>query len=182
MVEKEVYTDFRTYLYPRLQLVSGEFLNMENASKLLVDIVVAIVAAIATGIVTSWLYWRQAKADLEKEYLKKFNEKKWVVYTEFTSLLQDLLSDKETDFPELERHVSNETALASQIVLIGSDEVVKAFHAWRETSRVYGKTQKETREKLFILVATMRNDLGIKYSKLEINDLLGALEPGSAKF
>jgi hypothetical protein len=151
---------------------------MGNANALLVEVIVAIVTALATGVFTSWGFWRMKKAELEKEYLKKFNEKKWEVYTEFTESLQNFLADKETDFSDPVRSLSEETALASQLVLIGSDEVVKAFRAWRETSMVYGRSQKEAKDKLFMLVATMRNDLGIKYSKLEVDDLLGALEPG----
>ena len=147
---------------------------MENFSKILLD----VLTAVATAGLTFLGFWRKAKADLEQEYLKRFNDKKWDVYTEFTKSLQEFLADKETDFSDpVRRSSSEETALASRLVLIGSDEVVKAFRSWRETSMVYGKSQKESKEKLFILVATMRNDLGIKYSKLEVDDLLGALEP-----
>jgi hypothetical protein len=149
---------------------------MNNISELMASIVVAFVSATFTFLG----FWRKAKADLEQEYLRTFNSKKWEVYTEFTKLLQNLLADKSTDLPGLEQQ-PEEIALASQLVLIGSDEVVRRFRDWRETSTVYGKSQKETREKLFVLVATMRNDLGIKHSKLEIEDLLGALKPGLTK-
>jgi hypothetical protein len=147
---------------------------MENFSKILLDVLTAVITAGLTFLG----FWRKAKADLEQEYLKRFNDKKWDVYTEFTKSLQEFLADKETDFSDPVHRSSEETALASQLVLIGSDEVVKAFRAWRETSMVYGRSQKEAKDKLFMLVATMRNDLGIKYSKLEVDDLLGALEPG----
>jgi hypothetical protein len=153
---------------------------MEKVTALLIEIIVAIVAALATSVFASWEFWRRKKAELEQEYLKKFNEKKWGVYTDFTKLLQDFLADKSDNFHGWEQQPS-EISLASQLVLIGSDEVVKSFRAWREASMVYGKSQKETKEKLFMLVATMRNDLGIKYSKLEVDDLLGALEPQVGK-
>ena len=153
---------------------------MDNVSGLLASIVVLILTAFATSVSTSWVFWRQEKAKLEQEYLKRFNDKKWVVYTDFTKLLHSLFTDESSDLPGREQRPA-EISIASQLVLIGSDEVVKAFRDWREASMVYGKSQKETKEKLFTLVVKMRNDLGAKYSNLEIEDLLGALEPGFNK-
>ena len=118
-------------------------------------------------------FWRQAKADLEQEYLKRFNDRKWDVYTEFAKLLQA----PPQDIFEDGRRQAAKTAIASQIVLIGSDEVVRAFRDWRESMAVHGKAQRVTDEKLFLLVANMRRDLGIKYSNLEVDDLLGVLNP-----
>ena len=146
---------------------------MENIGGLAAEIVVAFVIALATGAFTFMGFWRQAKADLEQEYLKRFNDKKWGVYTEFAKLLQaPSLNTFETDYRQ-----EAETAIASQIVLIGSDEVVRAFRDWRESVAVHGKAQRVTNEKLFALVANMRRDLGIKYSNLEVDDLLGVLNP-----
>ena len=153
---------------------------MDNISGFFINIAGTLLVAAATSGLTFLGFWRKAKADLEQEYLKKFNSKKWEVYTEFTKLLQTFLADNSNDLSGWEQ-IPAEVPLASQLVLIGSDEVVRAFRDWRETSMVYGKAQKETKEKLFMLVAKMRNDLGIKYSKLEIEDLLGALEPGFTK-
>lgn len=153
---------------------------MNNIDGFLANIVIAIVTAFATGCLTSWGFWRKAKAELEQEYLKRFNDKKWEVYTEFTKLLHSLLTGKSTELTGLEQQLA-EIALASQLVLIGSDEVVRAFHDWRETSIAYGKSHSASKEKIFYLVAKMRKDLGIKYSKLTVEDLLGALEPGFIK-
>lgn len=152
---------------------------MENISGLFVEIVVAVVAAFATGVLAYFGFWRKAKAELEQQYLITFNEKKWEVYTDFTKLLQKLLSDVSLDLQN-DDQTTAETALASQIVLIGSDEVVRAFREWREAVVIHGKSQQVTRKKLFTLVAKMRNDLGIKYSTLEVEDLLGALNPDLA--
>lgn len=146
---------------------------MENISGLAAEIVVAFVIALATGAFTFMGFWRQAKADLEQEYLKRFNDKKWGVYTEFAKLLQA----PPQDIFEDGRRQAAETAIASQIVLIGSDEVVRAFRDWRESMAVHGRAQRVTDEKLFLLVANMRRDLGIKYSNLEVDDLLGVLNP-----
>ncbi|MBE0683777.1 MAG: hypothetical protein IH589_17870 [Anaerolineales bacterium] len=153
---------------------------MDNINGLLVSIVVAILTAFATGFVTSWGYWRQAKAQLEKEYQSRFNTKKWEVYTEFTKLLHGFLINNSVDLAGATQQ-QNEIVLASQLVLIGSDEVVRSFRDWRESSMAYGKSHAVAKEKLFNLVVKMRNDLGIKYSKLALEDLLGALEPGFAK-
>lgn len=150
---------------------------MNNINELFVSIVVPIVTAFATAVLAYFGFWRKAKAELEQEYLKIFNNKKWEVYTEFTKLLHNFSTGQLDDLPGQEQ-LSAEITIASQLVLIGSDEVVRAFRDWRKTSMIYGKSQKETKERLFTLVVKMRNDLGIKYSKLEIEDLLGALEPG----
>jgi hypothetical protein len=149
---------------------------MDNFGGLLASIVVAGVTA---GF-TFFGFWRQAKADLDKEYQSRFNTKKWEVYTEFTKLLQGILNEKSVDLADVTQQPA-EIALASQLVLIGSDEVVRAFRDWRETSIAYGKSHTVAKEKLFNLVAKMRNDLGIKYSKLGIEELLGALEPRFTK-
>ena len=149
---------------------------MDNISGLLVN----IATAVATGFVTSWVYWRQARADLDKEYQSRFNTKKWEVYTEFTKLLHSFLMSNSADLAGATQQ-QDEIVLASQLVLIGSDEVVRAFRDWRESSMAYGKSHAVAKEKLFNLVAKMRNDLGIKYSKLALEDLLGDLEPGSGK-
>lgn len=153
---------------------------MNNIYDLLSSILITILTAFATGIITSWVYWRNKKAELEQEYLKRFNEEKWEVYTEFTKLLYNLLLDETVDFPGWGQ-LPAEVVIASQLILIGSDDVVRAFRDWRETSMVYGKSQVETKQKLFLLIAIMRNDLGVKYSKLEVEDLLGALEPKFSK-
>ena len=70
-------------------------------------------------------------------------------------------------------------SLASQIVIAGSDKVVTAFRIWRETARAYGLGNELTRVKFFSLIAEMRRDLGNKYTRLDMGDLLGALEVGS---
>ena len=152
---------------------------MENISGLFTEIVVAVVAAFAANALAFFGFWRKAKAELEQSYLLKFNEKKWAVYTDFTQSLQKLLSDTLYDLGNDDQNAT-EAALASQIVLIGSDEVVRAFREWRQAVAIHGKSQQATRMKLFTLVAKMRNDLGIKYSTLEVEDLLGALNPDLA--
>ena len=172
----KVYTGFCTYYSSSLQSVSGEFSSMENIGGLLVNIATAVVTAGLTFLG----FWRKAKAELEQEYLKRFNDKKWEVYTEFTKLLHSFLTNNSADLAGATRQ-QDEIVLASQLVLIGSDEVVRAFRDWRESSMAYGKSHAVAKEKLFNLVAKMRNDLGIKYSKLALEDLLGALEPGFSK-
>ena len=146
---------------------------MDTINGLAAEIVIAFITALATGVFASMEVWRRKKADLEREFQKRFNEKKWEVYTEFAKLLQ---APSLSTF-EMDHRQEAETAIASQIVLIGSDEVVRAFRDWRESAAVHGKAQRVTSEKLFVLVANMRRDLGIKYSNLEVDDLLGVLNP-----
>jgi hypothetical protein len=141
------------------------------------EVIVMIISAIATSVCTSWLYWRKARSDLEREYLSRFNTQKWAVYTRFVQSLQSLLN---IESAESAGAAYQEMVFASQISLIGSDEVVKTFRRWREVNRIYGKSHTLARERLFDLVVRMRNDLGVKYSKLSAEDILGVLDPEDA--
>jgi hypothetical protein len=107
--------------------------------------------------------------------LSRFNTKKWEVYTEFIKLAPQTTGSELPDVqPSAELMAVN--SLASQVVLAGSDKVVTAYRVWRETARVYGQGNQLTRVKLFNLVVEMRRDLGNKYTRLDMDDLLGSLE------
>jgi len=91
--------------------------------------------ALATAFLTSWGYWRNAKADLEKEYSSRFNTKKWEVYTAFTALVPEIIGAEAINVDE-PAELPSVNSLASQIVIAGSDKVIKAFGVWRGTAHV----------------------------------------------
>jgi hypothetical protein len=147
----------------------------------LVNFVVSLLPTVATAFLTSYVAylwsWKKARADLENEFLSRFNTRKWDVYTEFTKFLHKSINDNR-DNPGIVTPISMDEgliSLAPQVLLAGSDKVVSAFRLWRESTQVYGLGDEATRDKLFKLVVEMRKDLGNKHTKLEIADLLGAL-------
>ena len=151
---------------------------MNVLDNLTIGFLTSVLSAFATGAITFWGFWRKEKAELEKEYSSRFNSKKWEVYTEFTKLVHEIMGDGPASLTHITGRPT-EGSLASQIVLIGSDKVVNAFRVWRETNLAYGQAHVITTEKLFELIAEMRRDLGNKYTRLSMDDLLGSLEPSS---
>jgi hypothetical protein len=148
---------------------------MAVLDNLTVTILTTVVTTLIAAVPAFWGVWRKAKADLENEFLSRFNTKKWEVYTEFLKIApQTTVSELPDAQPSADLMAVN--SLASQVVLAGSDKVVTAYRVWRETARVYGQGNQLTRIKLFNLVVEMRRDLGNKYTRLDMDDLLGALE------
>ena len=146
---------------------------------LLINILTAAVTSIFTAAFAYWGFWRQAKAELEKEYQKRFNEKKWNTYTEFTISLRKMLEKAQARESESLSFSIDESLmnLATELLLVGSDDVVKAFRNWRTLSTINGPTDVSTLNTLFSLINEMRKDPGIKTSDLFIEDMLGSLIP-----
>jgi len=95
------------------------------------SILVSLVTALATGIITSFLYWRKAKAELQKEYQSRFNKQKWEVYSKFVRMMGRISSaintDKKPDYAEIGPEYRE---AISRLLLVASDEVVQAFNAY----------------------------------------------------
>lgn len=148
-----------------------------------------IVTALVTAIVTYFGFWRQAKADLEKEYKFRFNEKKWEVYYSFIGLLPTIIelnkliqisTRAELNEARLKRafeltDIYNETIpkIRNQILLIGSLEVVKYFLEWTSQTSIIHAEQEFAVEKLVKVINTMREDLGERKSNINYKDLEG---------
>jgi hypothetical protein len=144
-----------------------------DISTILISLGVAVVTGPIAAFITSRGIWKKARADLENEFSSRFNTRKWEVYTEFTKFLRGHINQ---DRNNRDNYPAEELAsLASQVLLAGSDKVVKAFRSWLESIKVYGPGDDITRDKLFMLVLEMRRDLGNKKTRLESNDLWGAL-------
>ncbi len=147
---------------------------MGDVNGLFENIIVPVIVTIVSASLTFLGFWRKAKAELEQEYLKRFNDKKWEIYTHFTKMLQHLIvKDTQTGSRDIE------TDLVSQFVMIGSDDVLLAMREWRLAGSTFGNSADETRERLYILLIQMRNDLGIKHSKIGVDEILDVLVPGT---
>lgn len=148
------------------------------------QLITSIVAALLTALLAYIGFWRQAKADLEKEYQKKFNEKKWDIYTKFIKSIQELLEQNLSSPGGPGIGISNRIinkidndlmAIATQMLLIASDDVIKEFSSWRSISTINGFTQKDSLTTLFDLIVKMRKDLGNNTNEMDIVDMLGSL-------
>jgi hypothetical protein len=119
-----------------------------------------VIAAIVSGILSTfvalltstlafWGYWRSAKAELEKIYNSRFNERKWEAYQDFV-MMQSRQSNVMT--PE-------SAEIRGSLLLVASDEVIKAYIDYVSLS--FQEEYRETRrEKVAAMITEMRKDLG----------------------
>lgn len=137
------------------------------------DLLSSLIIALVTAFLTSFFYWRQAKADLQKEYESRFNTKKWETYLGMNEIIQGIYDREQTvegNAVNLEDKIS---LLRTQILLIGSKEVIAAFGAWQAQRVRYEDYHENTFEKLHALVMEMRKDLGLQNSRFELEEMRG---------
>lgn len=150
---------------------------MDRISALLISSLPSIILALATAFFTSRFYAHQMRAELQKEFESRFNERKWEVYTGFADIVREVIrsgkSDRlQRDLPKL---IDKLLQFTSGLWIVGSDEVVEAFTEWQRYSRsVEGKETNplEGLAKLTDILIEMRKDLGYKSSKIRSEDLL----------
>jgi hypothetical protein len=136
------------------------------------QILISIFTALATATFAYFGFWRQAQAELRKEYETRFNEKKWGTYFSFTSLVsklhqRNLLSySYDTDAKEKQARLDTVIKvefekIEPEIWLIGSPKVIQGFIKWKMVSMDDIFLDDEVRIKcLFDLIIAMRSDLG----------------------
>ena len=128
----------------------------------------------ATAILSSKFYTRKVKADLQKEYESRFNEKKWVIYTGFADYIRkniEITKGIDKTHPNTEM-VKKYGEFVGGLWIVGSDEVIKAFLDWKSLSANNTMYNQEYFEKLVEIMIEMRKDLGYKNSKITTKDLL----------
>jgi hypothetical protein len=140
---------------------------------IIITIGTSIIAAIITSVLTQREMKRRSELDLQNQYATRYNEKKWSTYIQFITTVRQLISNRE--FNELIE--SDIFVLAADIILIGSDDVVRSFRAWRGVYRVNGPLDHSSLELLFSLIIYMRKDLGNQKTDLDLDEMLGALVP-----
>jgi hypothetical protein len=163
------------------------------------QILISVISASATAILAYFGFWRQAKAQLMKEYLSRFNEKKWDIYIRYIKLvstireLQRLVEsergreEKHTAFSEADAlklesltkdYDENFYRLENEILLIGSTNVVETFFKWRaEIIADKGAADEKMVAIQIRLLNYMREDLGTGKSNLNVSALDGSYFP-----
>ena len=124
---------------------------------------VAFLTALITAAFTFLGYWRKAKAELQKEYESRFNEKKWEVYQDFVLYLANIAQDDYSiDSVDLIKAIN-------ELILVGSDEVINAFNDFVSNSKMESKNKIKSK-KMIAVINEMRKDLGYK-SKAHLEEL-----------
>jgi hypothetical protein len=145
------------------------------------DLLITIIVAALPGIITAYFgtrfYTRQAKADLQKEFENKLNERKWKTYTDFAEMVRYMIeaAKNSQNTRVMDDFGSKLMGFAGSLWIVGSDEVIRAFNDWRKIQQgVNGKAPdpKEGLIKLFDIIVAMRRDLGYTGSQTNARDLL----------
>lgn len=124
---------------------------------------------------------QRLKADLEKEYQSRFNERKWELYVKFANIvrrqIESIKLPKDKQPKELQNVIKELYGFVGELWIIGNDNVVEAFNIWRRTS-LGDNNSTEHAEKLkplvdlMQIVIEMRRDLGYESSQIKPEDLL----------
>lgn len=148
---------------------------------LIEQILLTMITTIATAIFAYFGFWRKAKAELQKEYESRFNEKKWTVYSKFVEMLATMDEigsmvnsnlfrkiDDKAKFREL-THESDQKHMEifNSILLIGSEDVVKKYLSWAKVGYNNPYYDEESVVLLVELINAMREDLGRKKSDID---------------
>lgn len=117
-----------------------------------------LVASLAS-VFASWVYWRQAKADLDKLYKSRFNEQKWQAYLHFLEMQSRMANVMKPEGAEVK----------AALLLVASDAVIGAYNEYVSLSFQKDKLE-ERHEKAAQMIVAMRRDLGYD-SKVSLTDL-----------
>ena len=136
-----------------------------------------VVIALATAFFSSRFYAARAKADLQKEYESRFNERKWDTYTKFTDTVRKIVESSkgkrvERDLPKFVQDISRFT---SSLWLVGSDEIVRAYIDWQRDTRNpenLATNKLGVLSKLMGILIEMRRDLGYRSTTVTPTELL----------
>ena len=161
------------------------------------QILLTIITAFVSSSLVYFGYGRKSKADLEKDYESRFNEKKWEVYIKFVNQLQErmnicmyyLLSDgnsfpveKKKEYQDKFISLSDDfndvmRGIQSEMLLISSKDVVEKYFVWKEKfhSTIRSYSEDEYAKFLIDLLNAMREDLGKGKSKLDYKAFDGFL-------
>jgi hypothetical protein len=105
----------------------------------------------------------EIKADLQKEYDTRFNERRWETYLHFSKIIRKMMEATkakklEEIMPEI---VADLYQFSGELLLVGSNDVVKSFNKWRANSEPSNKEQQlEMMRSMMGILIEMRKDLG----------------------
>ena len=141
-------------------------------------LLVSILGAFATSYFAFRFYAPRVKADLQKEFESRFNERKWETYIDFVDIMYEALESVKAGRidRDMKKIVRKLNAFVTRLLIVGSDEVVEALSEWMRYSRGAGEEElsstPEGLVKLMAIVIKMRKDLGYESSKVRPKDLL----------
>lgn len=150
-----------------------------NIETLVLPAIVSILLAIPTSYISFLFYKRQIKEDLRKEYLSRFNERKWETYTEFSKLVVSILTTaKQNQEIKPEEYTSRLFGFTGSLWIVGSDRVVQAWADWLKITRSANETGAKPDPYKVIggmikIIKEMRIDLGYTDDKVDETDLIG---------
>jgi hypothetical protein len=150
----------------------------------LISSLFGILAAIIAAFVSSALYARKTRADLQKEFANRANERKWETYSKFGKIISDVFIAAKNN--RLDREMSKITQEMMSVVgslwIVGSDKVIDAYTDWQSHSRrvTQGEESNDSHQnlvKLAQIVVEMRKDLGYRSDQAQAKDLISIYVP-----
>ena len=150
---------------------------MNNFWSLIISAIITIVGSIVVSVITNKTILRKTKEEIDILFKKKYNEKRWDLYTEFITLTQAMISSIHDSNIRFHSFAQNLSGIGTKVMLISSDDVVKKYGSWRILSDVNGVGDLESLKKLFELINSMRIDLGNVESELGLDELLKTIVP-----
>lgn len=150
-------------------------------ANLFVPIIVAIVSGVVTGWAGSWFYSYRTKAELKKEFLSSFIERKWDTYEDFSNVIKNMMMDTKNGALDqnLDDHIQDLLDFTGDLWIRGSDDVVKAVADWKrmgqrieENPEIQEEDPLSIIESLIEIIISMRKDLGYDSEKVDKKDLM----------
>ncbi len=124
----------------------------------------------------------RVRADLEREYQFRFNERKWSLYTEFSELIIGMLEFSK--LPQKNQHTVQKDAIkklrgfVARLWIVGDDRVVSAYNSWRRTTSPEadsGTDHLQSLDQLMQILIEMRKDLGNSTTEVTPRELLATI-------
>lgn len=148
-------SDFFLYLsIEKLATIIAKQLHHEGEiMTLLEQILITTITACATAILAYFGFWRQAKADLQKMYESRFNEKKWEVFINFMELIPLIRQVSEDKLNQKEAKSDSRDFYWSQHDLVTNEEYLLQHMNWL-TNEEHLHDELQSIEERLLLIAS----------------------------
>lgn len=137
------------------------------------DIILPVLVAIIASVLAVRRSFVQARIDLQREYDNRFNTKRWEIYLSMVEITREIFAKKQLRGDDSVNLRNKIELLKTQILLIGSHQVVTAFTIWLKYREDFGDLHEYTLDKFHTLVTEMRKDLGLQTNQPELDVMLG---------
>jgi hypothetical protein len=148
---------------------------------LLDQIIVSVVASIATAALAYLGFWRKAKIELRKEFENKFNDRKWEAYIKNIELIilymkedfiistnpQSTAISEDKEYQRITTEIGKiENQVEWEIILVGSKGVIESYIRWKRLLIEGSYGDSDTFERMIDCINSMREDLGLEKSDI----------------